>query len=118
MFTRFRPLVLVLAALVLPALLQAQEDVEIPLAPDSISRAGNAIVLMLPAAGGYEINHQKIELVDIGQQLRAIYGARPVKILLISWGANRPWKEVASVVLLVQEEGVTVYRLTALPNGS
>lgn len=112
MSPRLRSLIVAIALIILPAVARAQEDVDLPLAPDSIARAGNAIVLMLPAGGGYEINHQKVALPDIGQQLRAIYGPRPTKILLVSWGANRPWKEVASVVLLAQEEGVTCYRIT------
>lgn len=81
------------------------------LAPDSIAKAGNAIVLFLPDAGGYEINHQPVPLPDIGQQFRAIYDPRPVKVLLVAWGAKRPMSEVDTVVLLAREQGVTVYRV-------
>jgi hypothetical protein len=88
----------------------AQED-SIPLAPDSLARAGNAIVLLLPDAGGYQINRQAVPLPDIGQQFRAIYDPRPVKILLVAWGAKRPQSEVDTVVLLAREQGVTVYRV-------
>ena len=88
----------------------AQDD-SIPLAPDSLAKAGNAIVLLLPDAGGYEINRQPVPLPDIGQQCRAIYDPRPVKVLLVSWGAKRPRSEVDTVVLLAREQGVTVYRV-------
>lgn len=83
----------------------------IPLAPDSLARAGNAIVLALPDAGGYEINHQPVALPDIGQQFRSIYDPRPVKVLLVAWGSRRPMREVDTVVLLAREQGVTVYRV-------
>lgn len=88
----------------------AQED-SIPLAPDSLAKAGNAIVLLLPDAGGYQINRQAIPLPDIGQQFRQIYDPRPVKVLLVAWGARRPRSEVDTVVLLAREQGVTVYRV-------
>jgi hypothetical protein len=88
----------------------AQDD-SIPLAPDSLTRAGNAIVLVLPDAGGYQINHQPFPLPDIGQQFRAIYDPRPVKVLLVAWGPKRPRSEVDTVVLLAREQGVTVYRV-------
>ena len=80
------------------------------LAPDSIAKAGNAIVLFLPDGGGYEINHQPVPLPDIGQQFRSIYDPRPVKVLLVAWGAKRSMSEVDTVVLLAREQGVTVYR--------
>ena len=89
---------------------QAQED-SIPLAPDSIAKAGNAIILMLPDGGGYEINRQQVPLPDLGQQFRAIYDPRPVKVLLVGWGSKRPMSEVDTVVLLAREQGVTVYRV-------
>jgi len=88
----------------------AQED-SIPLAPDSLAKAGNAIILFLPDTGGYEINHQAVPLPDIGQQFRAIYDPRPIKVLLVGWGSKRPMSEVDTVVLLAREQGVTVYRL-------
>lgn len=88
----------------------AQED-SLPLAPDSLAQAGNAIVLLLPDAGGYEINRQAVPLPDIGQQFRAIYDPRPVKVLLVAWGSKRPMSEVDTVVLLAREQGVTVYRV-------
>jgi hypothetical protein len=81
------------------------------LAPDSIAKAGNAIVLFLPDDGGYEINHQAVPLPDIGQQFRSIYDPRPVKVLLVAWGVKRPMSEVDTVVLLAREQGVTVYRV-------
>lgn len=81
------------------------------LAPDSIAKAGNAIVLFLPDGGGYEINHQPVPLPDLGQQFRSIYDPRPVKVLLVAWGARRPLSEVDTVVLLAREQGVTVYRV-------
>lgn len=81
------------------------------LAPDSLAKAGNAIVLILPDAGGYEINRQPVPLPDIGQQFRAIYDPRPVKVLLVAWGAKRPPSDVDTVVLLAREQGVTVYRV-------
>ena len=90
----------------------AQED-SLPLAPDSIVRAGNAIILFLPDAGGYEINRQPVPLPDIGQQFRSIYDPRPVKVLLVGWGSKRPRSEVDTVVLLAREQGVTVYRVAA-----
>jgi hypothetical protein len=83
----------------------------IPLAPDSLAKAGNAIVLLLPDGGGYEINRQAVPLPDLGQQFRAIYDPRPVKVLLVAWGARRPMSEVDTVVLLAREQGVTVYRV-------
>jgi hypothetical protein len=89
---------------------RAQDD-SIPLAPDSLVKAGNAIVLLLPDGGGYEINRQPVPLPDIGQQFRAIYDPRPVKVLLVGWGAKRPRSEVDTVVLLAREQGVTVYRV-------
>jgi hypothetical protein len=105
------PLALVcFIALGLPPTAFAQEDT-IPLAPDSISRAGNVIVLLLPDGGGYQINRQAVPLPDIGQQFRAIYDPRPVKILLVAWGTKRPQSEVDTVVLLAREQGVTVYRV-------
>ena len=88
----------------------AQED-SIPLAPDSLATAGNAIILFLPDAGGYEINRQPVPLPDIGQQFRAIYDPRPIKVLLVGWGSKRPMSEVDTVVLLAREQGVTVYRV-------
>lgn len=102
-----------LFALVLgtPAAAWAQDEEEIPPAPDSLAMAGNAIVLALPSAGGYEINRQPVPLPDIGQQFRSIYDPRPVKILLVAWGANRSMSEVDTVVLLAREQGVTVYRV-------
>ena len=87
----------------------AQDTLE--LAPDSLAKAGNAIVLFLPDAGGYEINRQSVPLPDIGQQFRSIYDPRPVKVLLVAWGARRPMSEVDTVVLLAREQGVTVYRV-------
>lgn len=83
----------------------------LPLAPDSLAKAGNVIVLILPDAGGYEINRQQFPLPDIGQQFRSIYDPRPSKVLLVAWGARRPRSEVDTVVLLAQEQGVTVYRV-------
>ena len=94
----------------LPALALGQDE-EIPAAPDSLAKAGNAIVLILPSGGGYEINHQPVPLPDIGQQFRAIYDPRPIKVLLVAWGADRPRSEVDTVVLLAREQGVTVYRI-------
>jgi hypothetical protein len=83
----------------------------IPLAPDSLAKAGNAIVLMLPDDGGYQINRQTVPLPDLGQQFRSIYDPRPIKVLLVAWGARRPMSEVDTVVLLAREQGVTVYRI-------
>ena len=88
----------------------AQED-SLPLAPDSLAQAANVIILLLPDAGGYEINHQPVPLPDIGQQFRMIYDPRPVKVLLVAWGTKRPMSEVDTVVLLAREQGVTVYRV-------
>lgn len=90
----------------------------LPLAPDSIARAGNAIVLTLPDTGGYEINHQPVALPEIGQQFRAIYDPRPIKVLLVAWGFRRPMSEVDTVVLLAREQGVTVYRIPIEPSGN
>jgi hypothetical protein len=101
----------VLSAITLGASRAAFAQDTLPLAPDSLARAGNAIVLILPDAGGYEINHQPVPLPDIGQQFRSIYDPRPVKILLVAWGTKRPISEVDTVVLLAQEQGVTVYRV-------
>jgi hypothetical protein len=95
--------------LVAPSGATAQDS--LPLAPDSIARAGNAIVLFLPDDGGYEINRQRVALPDLGQQFRAIYDPRPVKVLLVGWGSRRPMSEVDTVVLLAREQGVTVYRV-------
>ena len=107
-----RKTLVVFCALVLGVTLKATaQDDSIPLAPDSLARAGNAILLLLPDAGGYEINRQVVPLPDIGQQFRAIYDPRPVKILLVAWGAKRPRSEVDTVVLLAREQGVTVYRV-------
>ena len=89
----------------------AAQDDSIPLAPDSLAQAGNAIILFLPDGGGYEINHQPVPLPDIGQQFRAIYDPRPIKVLLVGWGSKRPMSEVDTVVLLAREQGVTVYRV-------
>lgn len=100
----------VLALIALPGSILAQDE-EVPQAPDSLAIAGNAIILLLPPAGGYEINHQAVPLADLGQQFRDIYDPRPIKILLVGWGANRPRSEVATVVLLAQEQGVKVYRV-------
>jgi hypothetical protein len=108
--TRLKLLLLVLALGVLPDRVLAQ-DIELPSAPDSLATARNAIVLVLPQSGGYAINHQVVPLSELGQQFRAIYDSRPIKILLVSWGDNRPWKEVETVVLLAQEEGIMVYRI-------
>lgn len=107
-----RTMLVVLAALTLGVspTVMAQDD-SIPLAPDSLTRAGNAILLLLPDAGGYEINRQPVPLPDIGQQFRAIYDPRPVKVLLVAWGTRRPRSEVDTVVLLAREQGVTVYRV-------
>jgi hypothetical protein len=100
----------VVLTLGVPPRVWAQDD-SIPLAPDSLAKAGNAIVLILPDAGGYQINQQLVPLPDIGQQFRAIYDPRPVKVLLVAWGAKRPRSEVDTVVLLAREQGVTVYRV-------
>lgn len=109
MSTRIVMAVFVSLALGISPTAIAQED-SIPLAPDSLARAGNAIVLVLPDAGGYTINRQTVPLPDIGQQFRAIYDPRPVKVLLVAWG-KRPRSEVDTVVLLAREQGVTVYRV-------
>lgn len=88
----------------------------IPLAPDSIARAHNAIVLTLPAAGGYAINQQPVAPEDLGHQFHDIYHTRPSKILVISWDRARPAADVVAVVQLARSEGVTVYRLPVRPN--
>jgi biopolymer transport protein ExbD len=111
MIERLRVSLLLLGLLCLPALAAAQEEVELLPAPDSLAGSRTAIMLLLPAAGGYEINRQKVELPDLGQQLRAIYDPRPTRVLLVAWAPVRPWKEVATVVLLAQEQGVTCYRI-------
>ena len=87
-----------------------QEDT-LPLAPDSLATAGNAIILILPDGGGYQLNRQPVPLPDIGQQFRTIYDPRTVKVLLVAWGIKRPMSEVDTVVLLAREQGVTVYRV-------
>lgn len=110
MSTRMVSVVVCALALGVSLTAGAQED-SIPLAPDSLARAGNAIVLLLPDAGGYQINRQPVPLPDIGQQFRSIYDPRPVKVLLVAWGARRPRSEVDTVVLLAREQGVTVYRV-------
>jgi hypothetical protein len=102
-----------LLTLAVPRGAAAQDS--LPLAPDSIARAGNAIILFLPDGGGYEINRQRVELPDLGQQFRAIYDPRPVKVLLVGWGSRRPMSEVDTVVLLAREQGVTVYRVADRP---
>ena len=86
------------------------QTLDIPHAPDSLTRAGNAIVLALPASGGYEINRQPVPLEDLASQFRAIYQPRPRKVLLVAWEAGRSEREVAAVVRLAQAQGVTVYR--------
>lgn len=102
---------LVVLSLTLGVFRSASAQDTLLLAPDSITKAGNAIVLFLPDDGGYEINHQPVPLPDIGQQFRSIYDPRPVKVLLVAWGAKRPMSEVDTVVLLAREQGVTVYRV-------
>ncbi len=89
---------------------------DIPIAPDSIAKAHNAIVLTLPAAGGYAINQQPVALEDLGHQFHDIYHPRPSKILVISWDRARPAADVVAVVQLARSEGVTVYRLPFRPN--
>ncbi len=110
MLQRIALLGCVLGALGLATPAAAQEN-DLPLAPDSLARAGNAVVLLLPPAGGYEINHQAVPLPDLGQQFRAIYDNRPIKVLLVAWGAGRPMREVDTVVLLAREQGVTVFQV-------
>lgn len=107
----FRSSLAVLLGMALGVSRVASGQDSLPLAPDSLARAGNAIVLFLPDNGGYEINRQPVPLPDIGQQFRDIYDPRPVKILLVGWGQKRPMSEVDTVVLLAREQGVTVYRM-------
>ena len=100
-------------ALALTLLVSTRLDaqvLDIPNAPDSLTRAGNAIVLALPASGGYEINRQPVSLEDLASQFRAIYQPRPRKVLLVTWEPGRSEREVAAVVRLAQAQGVTVYR--------
>ena len=106
-----RPTLALLCVLALGVSRSASGQDTLPLAPDSLARAGNAIVLLLPDGGGYEINRQPVPLPDIGQQFRSIYDPRPVKVLLVAWGVKRPMSEVDTVVLLAREQGVTVYRV-------
>jgi hypothetical protein len=108
---RWVPL-LAMALVALAGSVAAQEVEELPLAPDSILKAGNTIVLSLPATGGYQINHQTVALPDLGQEFRNIYDPRPIKVLIVVWAVGRPLSDVATVVLLAQEQGVTVYRVS------
>jgi hypothetical protein len=89
--------------------LYAAEAQSVPDAPDSLARAGNAIVIALPDTWGYTINQQPVARDELGSQFSAIYGPRPHKVLLISWGATRT-RDIALVVHLAKERGITVYR--------
>ncbi len=89
---------------------------DIPMAPDSIAKAHNTIMLTLPADGGYTINQQPVALEDLGHQFYDIFHPRPAKILVISWDRARPAADVVAVVQLARSEGITVYRLPFRPN--
>jgi biopolymer transport protein ExbD len=82
----------------------------VPDAPDSLARAGNAIVLTLPDSGGYAINRQPVSQKSLAAEFSAIYGPRPRRVLLISWGASRA-RDVPPVVDLARERGITIYRI-------
>ena len=86
------------------------QALDIPTVPDSIAKAHNTIVLVLPANGGYAINHQQVASEDLRHQFQAIYQPRPSKVLVVMWDPARPEADVLTVVQLARAEGVTVYR--------
>lgn len=85
------------------------QAVDIPPAPDSVITT-HTIVLELPVGGCYEINHQPVPREQLGAQIRAIYGPRPSKVLLVLWDQRRSTSDVMDVVQIARTEGVTVYR--------
>ena len=66
------------------------------------------IVLTLRGDGSYAINRQPVPAGELVAQLRAIYAARPTKLLFVDAAPERTYQDVISAIGIARGAGVEV----------
>src|SRR5262249_15638964 len=104
--------VLGLLALTLGAsVAKAQGVTRLSPAPWEAQPTTTSIVARISAGGALTINNQAIAWGRLAEELHAIYGKRPVKLLFLAPARDAVIHAVLRLLDVAKQEGVTVYTL-------
>ncbi len=106
---------LVLAA-TLGGTASAQQGPLLPPAPKELQNRPTNIVLRLSEVGTPAINHQPVEWARLAEELRAIFGRRPEKVLFMATSPRDRAEDVRRVVAIAKKQGVQVFALPSDPS--